>query len=102
MFYFKTQIAELLRREELPNQYTNKNDAKAFNQLLERIRGDWNIKRQKTVNVHSRLQTCIEISRKYDATQETRFPCLYQPEEEFHRMQAVTLGKKKVGSLGKS
>ncbi len=86
-------IMMLDKGQELANQSPNKNDAKAFNKLLERIRGDWNKVRQETVNRHRRLQTCMELCRKYDASQETLLPWLDQAEEKFHRMQPVAFKK---------
>lgn len=86
-------IMMLDKGQELANQSPNKNDAKAFNKLLERIRGDWNKVRQETVSRHRRLQTCMELCRKYDGSQETFIPWLDQAEEKLNQMQPVAFKK---------
>ena len=86
-------IMMLDKGQELANQSSNKNDAKAFNKLLERIRGDWNKVRQETVSRHRRLQTCMELCRKYDSSQETLLPWLDQAEDKLARMQPVAFKK---------
>lgn len=89
-------IMMLDKGQELANQSPNKNDAKAFNKLLERIRGDWNKVRQETVNRHRRLQTCMELCRKYDGSQDTLLPWLDQAEEKIERMQPVAFKKSEL------
>lgn len=86
-------IMMLDKGQELANQSPNQNDAKAFNKLLERIRGDWNKVRQETVSRHRRLQTCMELCRKYDGSQETFLPWLDQIEEKLRQMQPVAFKK---------
>lgn len=86
-------IMMLDKGKELADQSPNKNDAKAFNKLLERIRADWNKVRQETVSRHRRLQTCMELCRKYDSSQETFLPWLDQAEEKLKQMQPVAFKK---------
>ena len=86
-------IMMLDKGQELANQSPNKSDAKAFNKLLERIRGDWNKVRQETVSRHRRLQTCMELCRKYDGSQETFIPWLDQAEDKLKQMQPVAFKK---------
>ncbi|XP_045033710.1 dystonin isoform X35 [Daphnia magna] len=86
-------IMMLDKGQELANQSPNKNEAKAFNKLLEKIRGDWNKVRQETVSRHRRLQTCMELCRKYDGSQEMFLPWLDQAEAKLNQMQPVAFKK---------
>ncbi|XP_059350791.1 microtubule-actin cross-linking factor 1, isoforms 1/2/3/4/5-like isoform X3 [Daphnia carinata] len=86
-------IMMLDKGQELANQSPNKNDAKAFNKLLEKIRGDWNKVRLETVSRHRRLQTCMELCRKYDGSQEMFLPWLDQAEAKLNQMQPVAFKK---------
>ena len=86
-------IMMLDKGHELANQSTNKQDAKAIQKRMETIRADWNKLRQETVSRHRRLQTCMELCRKYDASQETLLPWLGQAEDKLDKMKPVAFKK---------
>ena len=86
-------IMMLDKGQELAQQAPNKNDAKAMQKLLDKIRTDWDHLRQDTVNRHRRLQTCLELCRKYDAAQESFLPWLGQAEEKLGAMEPVAFRK---------
>jgi len=86
-------IMMLDKGHELAKQSTNVKDAKAIQKLLDQIRSDWNKLRQETVNRHRRLQTCMELCRKYDASQQTLLPWLDQAEDKLLNMKPVAFKK---------
>ena len=86
-------IMMLDKGKELADHLPNTADAKAFNKLLDKIRGDWNKVRQETVSRHRRLQTCMELCNKYDASQEAFIPWLDQAEQKLMQMQPVAFKK---------
>ena len=86
-------IMMLDKGHELAKQSTNVKDAKAIQKLLDQIRSDWNKLRQETVNRHRRLQTCMELCRKYDASQQTLLPWLDQAEDKLRNMKPVAFKK---------
>ena len=79
--------------QELANQSPNKSDAKAFNKVLERIHEDWKKVRQEIISRHRRLQTCLELCRKYDGSQETFISWLDKGEDKLNQMQPVAFKK---------
>nr|CAH0108172.1 unnamed protein product [Daphnia galeata] len=79
--------------QELANQSPNKSDAKAFNKVLERIHEDWKKVRQEIISRHRRLQTCLELCRKYDGSQETFISWLDKAEDKLNQMQPVAFKK---------
>ena len=68
-------------------------DAHSMRKVLKKIRSDWNKLRQEAANRHRRLQTSMELCRKYDDTRGTNLLKLGQAEEKWNVMRPIVFKK---------
>ena len=81
-------------------------DAHSMRKVLEKTRSDWNKLSQEaanlrplssmSVNRHRRLQTSMELCRKYDDAQGTNLLKLGQAEEKWNVMRPIVLKKNEL------
>jgi len=71
-------------------------DAHSMRKVLEKTRSDWNKLRQEAANRHRRLQTSMELCRKYDDAQGTNLLKLGQAEEKWNVMRPIVLKKNEL------
>ena len=68
-------------------------DAHSMRKMLEKTRSDWNKLRQEAANRHRRLQTSMELCRKFGDARDTILLKLDQAEEKLNVMRPVSFKK---------
>lgn len=73
---------------------SNKGDTRALQRDIDKIQQQWDKLRKDIVDRHTRLQTCMEHSRKYYKAQESFLPWLRQAEDKLDSLKPASYKRK--------